>query len=369
MRGGLTRRRLLYLLAMAAASAGGGIVPVWAAVPIEETKQKLGEVLQSFLGKIDDPWALMHAVLALGVGIRRGNQKVIDFVFERYAKFASIGGRQYAHFDVEKEAHPNLVLKNLLDHRLSFDHVFTVQGKRVAFQRVFEDAKALYWFDPARMQNAIEWTLPALSERIKPGQDAWVNAYGERVVLGDAVAWVFSEMERAMAPMVDAIKAPRGGYQRGPIHDWAEGGVHLLYALIASVKNGYTSNDYPRRLKAQIDLLVLRLQKEQRLMEQAMGAVLHRYSPQQVDLYLGAEKVKFLGHALEDLHYARRHKVWAPTPEQRKAVAKAEQDLVDAARRLFQHADMEKLRVKDFEFFKRIYGDCGHAYRGIALRP
>jgi hypothetical protein len=181
----------------------------------------------------------------------------------------------------------------------------------VTFQRVFDDAKALYWFDPPRMRNAIEWTLPALSERIKPGQDAWVNAYGERVVLGDAVAWVFSEMERAMAPMADAIKTPRGGYQKGPIHDWAEGGVHLLYALIASVKNGYTSNDYPRRVKAQIDLLILRLQKEQRLMEQAMGAVLHRYSPKQVELYLGAEKVKFLGHALEDLHYARRHKVWA----------------------------------------------------------
>jgi hypothetical protein len=62
-----------------------------------------------------DPWALVHAIRALGGECRLGGEHAATYVLRTYAAKRAVNGRYYLHFPARVEIHTNMFLKTFLE--------------------------------------------------------------------------------------------------------------------------------------------------------------------------------------------------------------------------------------------------------------
>src|SRR5207253_3221199 len=95
------------LLARGRARAAGPAADKTTLATVEALR---GLVMQRALVS-EDPWVLMHVVLALGPDAKNANGALLDGVVARYGTMVAKGGRSYPGFPINVEAHPNHFLE------------------------------------------------------------------------------------------------------------------------------------------------------------------------------------------------------------------------------------------------------------------
>ncbi len=380
----LTRRRFLQ----AAAAFAAGMV-LWerlpsamaeprSPIPVPSTLGGTASILKGIIHEYarldDDPWALMHAVRAMGRDVTIKGQNAVDFLCAGFLKQKTVAGKAYLYMPVEQEGHTNAFLKTILEAGVSPSHPFQLDGKRYTVGDLVNSAKALFTFDPKTInRDDIAWTLIAFSLQIPSSRDTWTNAYGEQVRFSDVVRFGFDTLD-------DATRQFRSAKERGvmpdandKIVDFTCGGTHLVYGLASCVANGHRGDQFPRRLKEHLDLMVWRLGADGDLMERFYRQV----PPPQGNppgwekvyaLYHNDAKIKFYGHSFEILSYVRHRGLFAPTPAQARAIEKAGGTLADAIRAI-KGVDLFEVRGTNRRLFHLLVGDCCHAYHGIHMVP
>ena len=322
-------------------------------------------IVQRHATPLDDPWMIAHGVRAMGRGFTLGGgRRAVDHLLEVVLVEVPAGGKTALGFPIEVEGHPNMFLKTLLEAGVPLDHAFTHKGRRRTLQDVVEGARAL--LRPAQISsspNAVPWSLIALTRTTPAARRQWTNAWGEAVDLDALVESALRMLEQASVPVAEAMREGRPETRQAPVHGFTCGGGHMIYALLASLRSGYTGKDRPRRMQQQVDLLVWRLSADLDLIERFYRG--RGVGPGDFWFEFDA-KLKLLGHAQECLAFADLHKVTKLTAAQRgqwqAATVTLRRMLVDLDAR-----NLDEARVLDRELYRQLVGDTCHARHGLTL--
>lgn len=380
----LTRRGFLQT---AAALAGGMVLsealPSVAAVAqpsiavpstLNGAPAILKELIVRYTPLEDDPWALMHGLRAIGRDFTIKGGSAVEFLCSRFLKRKTVGGKSYLYMPQDKEGHTNAFLKTILEAGVSPSRSFKQDGRRYAVRDLVSGAKALFVFDPKTVnRDDLAWTLIAFSLQTAPSADSWTNAYGQRVRFGDVVSFAFDTLDDATRQLRSAKEHGALPETKDKIHDFTCGGTHLIYGAASCVGNGHRRGDLAKRLKAHMDLLVWRLEADGHLMER-----FYRQAPapprpvkgwEEISaLYQLDARLKFYGHSFEILSFAKRRRLFTPTPAQARAVEKAGATLADVIKGI-RGIDLFKIRKANMRLFQLLVGDCCHAYHGLHMVP
>ena len=308
--------------------------------------------------KLDDPWVLMHAVLPLGPEVRHGGEPVIDFVARTWVESVIVAGNTYFRFPLNVEAHPNHFLEILYATAVSPTRPFETRAGKVTRADLYAGAKAL--FSPALEGDELSWTVSVFTAEMRPGNDRFENAAG-RAFTVTAVAE--AAVQAAEATYRDTVEAMRGTkpYGRSAIQESACNGTHAVFGLLDALRNGYRANRLPERVSLLLRAALFRLGPEVALIDRVIGAGRTPHAQLNAD----AAKLQFLGHSLENVRFARRHKLYECSAAEHAQLGAAERELAVIAHRLVAVHDLEGLARQVPRAYRVILGDACHALRGL----
>lgn len=322
-------------------------------------------IIRRFSTVPGDPWAVAHGIRAMG---RRftiaGGRTAVDHLLERALVSVSANRTTVLAFDTAVEAHPDAFLAEaLIEPGVPETHRFTHAGRRRTVSDVVAGARAR--FRPrltGAEPNALPWSLIALTRTTPAVRGRWTNAWGEAVDLDAVVEHALDLLERASAPVADAMRADRPLAGKAPVHAFTCGGTHMLYALLTAVHAGYDRHDRRKRVQRQVDLMVWRLRADIELIDRFYGP---RARSRDAEWYRIDSHLKLLGHAEECLALGVRDVVslTASQQAQRAAAVERVRQLLDELER----RDLNDAKALHPELFRQLVGDTCHARHGLTL--
>jgi hypothetical protein len=287
----------------------------------------------------------------------------VDYLLETHLVTFSVGGKEPLGFPAEIEVHQNQFLKTMVEAGVPLDHGFVHRGKRRTLNDVVAGARDLFRPRVALADaNQLPWSLIALTRTTSPLRRQWTNAWGEPVDLDVTVETGLGMLERASAPLGQAMRQD-GPSVPAPVHNFTCGGTHLLYGVLTALSAGYTSKERAERVQRQVDLMVWRTAADPGLIERFYKdrAGAHWFE-------LDA-KLKLLGHAEECFALATARNVaalGAAQQTQRRASAAAVRRMLGEMER----RGLEEPLAIDRELFRQLVGDACHARHGLTFpRP
>jgi hypothetical protein len=191
-----------------------------------------------------------------------------------------------------------------------------------------------------------------------PGGDRFTNVDGQTFTVA---ALVETAAQAAEFGYADTIAAMRGTkpYGRSTLQTYACNGTHALYGLYDALRHGYEAKSLRDRVRLMTQASYFRLGAEVALIDQALPA------PDQ-QLNADAAKLQFLGHSVENLHYADREEIYAPTAAEKAELATAERQLGEVVHRLVTVHNLDVLANGVPRAYRILLGDACHALHGVA---
>ncbi len=305
---------------------------------------------------VDDPWVLMHAVLALGRDAKFGNELILDHVARMYLELVSSGGKQWPAFPRNKEAHPNHFLEIMYATGVPPERAFPSRMGPVTRADLTRSAKAL--FSPATEGDELSWTLTVFTADMRPDADHFTNAVGRSFAVSAVVEAAAQAAETGYADTVAAMRGTKK-YDRSAVQGYACNGTHIIYGVLDALRNGYRANRLPERATLLMQAALYRLDAEVDLIDRVIGA-----APGS-QLNADAAKLQFLGHSIENLGFARRHDLYTPTAAELVAVQRAEERLAAISHRLVATYDLDELAHQVPRAYGLILGDACHALHAV----
>ena len=350
-----TRRRFLALGGFAAALALARRRTAFGAGAASSTVDELRAIVEGRALASDDPWVLMHVVLALGPDARVPAGPILDLVAAQFVTATERGGRKYVGFPLNVEAHPNHFLEIMEAVRVPATRKFATKAGDVTTADLLEGAKAL--FAPTIQGPELSWTLSVFTAAMAPGSDRFTNADGQTFTVA---ALVETAAQAAEFGYADTIAAMRGTkpYGRSTLQTYACNGTHALYGLYDALRHGYEAKSLRDRVRLMTQASYFRLGAEVALIDQALPA------PDQ-QLNADAAKLQFLGHSIENLQYAEREGIYAPSATERAELATAERQLAELVHRLVTVHNLDVLANGVPRAYRILLGDACHALHGV----
>lgn len=380
------------------AIAKSHLKPVTLPADLRNASLASDEIVSHYTRQLNSPSALIHAVRAFGKEFTLSDgTKAVDHLCSRYFAEKDVNGKKYIYSPREFEVHDNSFLKTLLEAGVPRSQVITVGGNRYTLQDLCDSAKALFRFDPNNtsrfdptlFQQHMPWGLIAFSILTPPTAPTWTNAYGETINLNQVIDAALSNYEH----MCDGLKESLAHEEdeslefRQLITKHSCFGMHSIYGFFSCLNAGYTENRLRERLQKMYDLSIYRLVGDSKAIDREANAardvgpdLVNRLAVSQdgrvvtkgappattIEVMRNRSQIRFLGHAFEAINYAQLHKLFLPTPEQKKLISAGEQLFYD---------NIVKMRATNLEpywnwyskFVANIVIAAAHASRAMKL--
>jgi hypothetical protein len=324
------------------------------------TRDDLHRLVTTRALAVDDPWVLMHVLLPLGPDVRRDAEPVLDSVVQTWVEPVTAGGQVYPNFPLAVEAHPNHFVEIMYATGVAPDRAFVTKAGRITRADLYAGAKAL--FSAAFAGAELAWTVSVFTAEMRPGADRFENAAGRSVTVAAVVEAVAQAAEAGYADTVAAMRGKKP-YDRSAIQGYACNGTHVLYGLLDAVRNGYRANRLPERVTLLMQAALFRLGPEVALIDRVIAGG----GGAQAALNADAAKLQFLGHSLENLAFARRHRLYEPSAAEESGVRAAERELATVAHRLVATHDLDGLKRQLPRAYWVILGDACHALHAMQI--
>jgi len=361
------------------------------------------EMLERRARELGNASVLIHAVRGFGKNYTlAGGAKAVDHLCSRYAADKEVNGKRYVYFLGGAEVHENSFLKTFLEAGVSPDQPIIVNDRKYTLRDLAESGKALFRCDPKDLfkyddikfrydptfnepgqpadtrgellHEHLPWGLIAFStlapgQSTPSGQSIWTNAYGETINLETVIDRAMEEYESSCALGQESLMRgdPAPKNFRDEIKKYSCFGLHSVYGFLVCVKNGYTNNNLPDRMKRMMDLVTYRLKGDAEAIDQEYAQAAGATPAHLVEAFKLRARIKLFGHAFEALNYAKLHKLVAFTPAQERRIQAGEQSFYDS---------IVKMRAMDWEMLRKNLGEkfvsdiviaLGHAARAMKL--
>ncbi len=390
---------------------GKSLPPLLLPVTAENALRVCDEMLEHYTRDLNNPSAIIHAVRGFGKGFRLADgSNAVEHLCTRYALDKEVNGRRYVYFKREAEVHENSFLKTFLEAGVSLDQPVTVGDRRYTLRDVAESGKALFRCDPNDLskydgdqyrydtsfvqtkqpgqptpgQPAVSpgelvhehlpWGIIAFSTLVPQSQagqsPTWTNAYGEPIdfpaILDRSLAEYEGTCELGKADIMRGDNAPLAF--RAAIKKYSCFGLHSAYSYVVAMRQGYTGNQLPYRVRQMLDLLTFRLLSDADSIDREYLLEAKGASTQLVDAFRTRAHVKLYGHAFEAINYVKLHKLIGFTPFELLRIQEGQQAFYESLIRL-RGMDWAVLR-RDLgeKFISDIVIALGHASRALKLQ-
>jgi hypothetical protein len=353
----LTRRRFLKFAMVA------GMVPALTSEvhAARDTDQGVRRFIERYAIGPNDPWALVHAIRGVGRGCRINGESAAGYVLRTCVRAQEVNTRRYLYIPTTIEVHSNMFLKTFLEAGVPPSEMFSCDGRVFQLKDLGDGARALFRFDPSTFdRNDLAWSLIAFAEL--QAHD-WENAYGERIQLKEVAAFGAQVLQEATQGLKPYATAGLPLLKKLPIHSFTCGGTHLCYSLLVAARHGVLQAAGGDIVQDQLQMLIYRLQADPDLIDRYYREI---SSAPGVDLFRAGAKLKVLGHALECLGYAQAHRLWQPSPLERKQIEQAAQEVRGLLAYILT-LDLAAIQRRHAQLVQQVVGDTCHAFRGLSL--
>jgi hypothetical protein len=386
------------------------------AIPADESVIRAAMVLKTVVRDRardpNNPWALSHAILAIGAETELDNgKKAIDHLFEEYAETFQVCGETLLRFprsrgDTRIEPHTDLILKALTEAGISPDYPVTVQGKPFTVGHLYRGSLHRAWVGsasgPVEGADAVLDVVPFGPPSEGPGSStphwndspwalqglvAWAPADLSWTAAGDH-PMTLDRFAHASVQRIDletqALQLQQNNGQTfdkaasskaGGLISMTCGGAHMLQGSAYALARGFGEETDKAVYSRQIDLLFWRYQPE-------LDTYTKLIETQPVyRTLLMMQRLKFLGHFLETTHKWAAMGLFRPNEEQDRIMREAAAQLIATVAVLQATGILDNLGVLMDPKTKQVYpgvitneqlyldyiGDSAHGYRGLDL--
>lgn len=343
----------------------------------EAARKLLTWVVSTYGRDPGDPWAIGHAMLALGSDLELADGKsAVPWLFEEYAEWRVIGDTSLVAFpkrrgDVRIEPHSDLVLKALMETGVPLDAVYKVQGRDATVADLYRNSLFEAYVGPKGQTtyDTLEdapWALQALATAA-PTDLAWTAQGGKAMTMDQMTDVLAADLDVQTRFMAEAMaKGEKVEKRRQGLFAYTCGGQHTLQGVAYAVARGFGSPLARERVVKQVDILYWR-----------MGIELEIYDTMIKDnpeyqLPLLEQRMKFLGHFLESAHKMAAMGLYTPTDAQAAQLDEARVQLIVTLSVLDSGGAFRSLTEmrgdpKSYQMYLDFVGDSAHALRGLDL--
>lgn len=339
------------------------------------------DVLESVVRKHalvpDNPWAVEHALIALGPSESLSNgEPAIDFLFAEYADEVATAGETLVEFptsrsrpgkpDIRIEPHTDLILSGLAQLAVDPATKVTVDGKPHTVEDLYRHSLFRTWVDGERLSakswDDTPWTLISLAAYAPPGA-AWTAEGGHPMTMDGYTHAVVRKLHGETQFLRDAMAAGTVvKKQKQGIFAYTCGGAHLLQGAAFAVARGFGDPSDKASIQAEIPALYYRYGVEMKAVDDAI-----QKNPD-FQIKLLSQRLKFLGHFLESTERLSAMGFYAPDDAQQKILQEATAQTCATAAVLQQKGvfdNLDRIREKDEQTYLDFVGDSAHALRGM----
>ncbi len=365
------------LLPVAPTRAGSVSRPVPALPDYDRALATLSAVVERYAGDPENPWAIMHGVLARGPEFRLADERVgLAHVFAAYAEPRLFGSLNLLSFPKTRngkpvEPHTDLVLKNMTEVGVLPEASFPVGAGVATAADLYRATLLKTWIRMAENKlsfdgfNDMPWGLQALAAWAPSEDLRWVAEDGTSMDMDIFTDFTVAVLHKESKFMFQSMAAGQDFERKGqPLFSYACGGAHLVQGASFAVARGFGRPESRKAVTAQAALLFYRLPIELRIYDDTMKKMRqHREK-------LLVQRMKFLGHWLETMSKLEILGFFTPDDIQAATIEGAAQNLVITVRAIEDEgllADMTALRTRDEQLYLDLVGDSAHAIRGLEL--
>lgn len=327
------------------------------------------------------PWALAHGLVAFGPEFKAADGRLAIDVIGTYAEETEVGGKKLWLFPNRKgaelvEPHEFVQVKTLLESGVPLDRSFTTaSGKKVALGKLAEDMRQAAGAPMSDEDyHDMPWLLSALVLLQKLDPKAAEKAPGPKLDRLAELALARLEKDHAvvskyLGPLDQAFDEGtalhRAKRDKQAIYGHPCGGLHLVQA-VGSASTVLESPEYRSRVRKQLGVLLFRYDLERT----AYAGLLSRHPDQ--GLLIRVQQLKFFGHLLETLTFARELGLTEPKTEGGQRIDVVIKQIAgDLATLAFDlnaggvYERLDAIRKGREQSYLDLVGDGCHAIRGL----
>jgi len=350
--------------------------------------ERLREVVDRHARVPDNPWAVCHAILALGTDIQLTNgADAVDFLFEAYGEVEMIGGEPLIRFPVTVsrqrsdphtgvtttveilvEPHPDLILKTLAERGLTPSRAVQVAGRDLTLGDLYRHSLYKAWVDSDavgyRHWNNVPWGLQALATWAPSGL-AWTAEGGRRMTLDAYTHACVVKLHEESGFLRDAMREGRKPDPGLPgIYGYTCGGAHYLQGVGYALARGFGEAGDRDLFAQQIEALFWGFPHRMAALNEGLVSAPRESMP------ILAQALKYIGHFVETTHKFAALELFEPTDAQKILMVNAVGYLIGTMNQIDQLEIFDRLdevRPVNEQLYLDFVGDSAHALRGLEL--
>jgi hypothetical protein len=349
---------------------------------VNHAREVLRKVVSDRARDPDNPWAVCHAILALGADIRLTNgEGAVDYLFSEYARVREVGGEKLIYFplktrreiggrtvEVMVEAHPELVLKALAERGAAPGRKVVVKGETFTLGHLYRHCLWRSWVEGGRAYRKhwsdVAWGLRGLATWAPAGL-SWTAEGEHRMTLDAYAEAALLNLRECTADRRRAVAEGKRIDDRQPgLNDYTCGGFHYVEAVGYALARGFGTDEDRNRFAEEADILIRGYQPRLDYLEmvrlehpEALGMVLQ-------------QRYKFIGHFVETSHKLAALGLFDPDERQRALLRRAVKDLLETVavlERVEIFDRLDEIRKVNPQVYLDYVGDSAHALRGLDL--
>ena len=341
----------------------------------QATRNALAGMVELHGVLIDNPWALLHALIALGPStILPDGRDAIDVLFEEHAELSF--DEELIHFPKKKqkegkiiliEPHTDLALKVLTEIGIDPERTFTVQGRKKKFGDLYRSSLLEAHLDARTNRssfaspNDTPWSIQALSTFAKPNT-SWESG-GLVMTLENLQLFLMAVVHQETRFLAQAYQKNQSFEKKKQgIFKYTCGGMHLIQALAYAHARGFGTEQSKQVIIEQVVLLYYRFPIELSIYDQLM----QKHPDYKVQLLV--QRLKFVGHFLETTAKLEILGFSKATTQMRTIQKGALQQLALITEALRKEGLLQKPQsAATNQLYLDLIGDAAHAVYGIDL--
>lgn len=341
----------------------------------QATRNALAGMVELHGVLIDNPWALLHALIALGPKtILPDGRNAVDVLFAQHAELSFDG--KLIHFPKKKqkdgktiliEPHTDLALKVLTEIGIDPARTFTVQGQKKTFGDLYRSSLLEAHLDARSNRssfaspNDTPWSIQALSTFAKPGT-SWESG-GLVMTLENLQLFLMAVVHQETRFLAQAYQNNQSFEKKKQgIFKYTCGGMHLIQALAYAHARGFGTEQSKQVITEQVALLYYRFPIELSIYDKLM----QQHPDYKVQLLI--QRLKFVGHFLETTAKLEILGFSKATAQMRTVQKGALQQLALITEALRKEGLLQKPQsAATNQLYLDLIGDAAHAVYGIDL--
>ena len=328
----------------------------------------------------DLPWAIGHALVALGPDLKLSNgSDAVDWMFSTYGERIQLADHDHGLVFPENrgstrvEPHPSLILKAITDAGVDSSRAIRVDGHNHTIADLYRGTLATHWHNTATGStsfpslNDMPWSLMALVSWSEPKTRWRSMSPGSTNCMESSLSAFAQQVGAGLETSTDFLaKAQSSGAsfqkRRQGIFKYTCGGAHLIQGVLHADLRGFGEPSTSSRVGRQLELLRYRFPIELNQIDAAIE------SNPKYRIPLAVQRLKLTGHTLETVARVAAAGTTIDIPQtELRLLVKEVTTSVDLLRGLKVYQNLHIAQSENEQFFLDVVGDSAHALRGLSI--